>query len=215
MRKLLSALIVTFVITTIYCFSAIAETPKHKTVWKIKKGMTLSGIAKMTYGHWTYFRMIYLYNRLDPVKPLQIGTVIHTPPLPDMFRKLGLFHRYSKQFKRIFYVITRYRALLPEYYKLREAAKGYSQPGHMRLPQHLKNELLRLAIMLYITVGDIKKMTAKTGNSPKHMLQRLTAAADWIRYLAQGNMDGYGYDEDMVEQNIAYALANAVAWSRE
>ena len=70
----------------------------------------------------------------------------------------------------------------------------------MEPPFSISTEFYVLAWMIEETVTDIKSMTAAQKNTPTFMLRQFTNAAHELRNLAQGNMDGYGYDQDMVEQ---------------
>jgi hypothetical protein len=204
-----------FLFVTFGMAYADAGKPPPQTIWKLPQATHLNGIAKMAYGHEAYARMIAIYNRLDPQKVAPKGSVIHAPKLPDLFSDLGLMPAYKEPFERIFEVIARYRAILPDYGRLRRAANGYYRAARMELPPHISYELKTLAEMMEESIMDIDNLTTPTGNTPTHMLRQFRSAADELRNLAKGNMDGYGYDQDMVEQRIAHGFANAVGWSRE
>lgn len=211
MKKILQNLINLIIITMLSIGYSYADI--HKTVWRVSKNLPLNGIAEMAYGHHSYKRMISKYNRLFYKRTVRKGQIIiYTPRLPDLFQKIGLIPRYKQAFQRIFYVIEEYRAILPEYKQLR--TKLETTKGKIALPASISERLTLFASMLEQTINDFKQMTRKK-RTPKKMLAQLNSAAALLNRMAKGNVDGYGYDMDMVEQRIAYALANAVVWARK
>jgi hypothetical protein len=215
MQKFRCTLLVILLGLPMLSAGAGVEGPRAKTLWTPKKPIWLNGIAENVYGHQAYARMIAVYNRLPVDKVVPAGTVIKTPPLPVLFKDIGLFPKYESQFVRIFGAIEKYRAFLPAYKTVRKKGNGYFKAGTIALPEGMGNQLLALATSIKLSVTELRESAEKTGNVPAMTLNQFTEAATILRELAAGKVDGYGYDEDMVEQRLAHGLADAVAWSRE
>jgi hypothetical protein len=209
MKKILQNVINLIIVIILSIGYSYADT--HKTVWKVRKNLPLNGIAEMTYGHHSYKRMISNYNRLYFKQSVRKGKItIYTPKLSDLFKKI--VPQYQQQFQRIFDVIKQYRVILPEYKQLR--IKLERTKDKIALPASISERFTLFASMLEETISDFKQMTRKK-KTPKKMLAQLKSAAALLSNMAEGKVDGYGYDIDMVEQRIAYALANAVVWVRK
>jgi hypothetical protein len=191
------------------------QGPHPKTVWKPQRAFILNGIAEDVYGHSAYVRLIAVYNRVPSDEPVPANTTIRTPTLPDLFKDVGLFPKYTEQFTRIFNAVAEYRVFLPKYREVREKASGYSKGGTMDLPEGMQKQLFRFAAEIELSHKELRSLSKKGGSVPEKMLGQFSEAVSILRRLATGNVDGYGYDQDMVEQRVARGLANAVAWSRE
>ena len=50
---------------------------------------------------------------------------------------------------------------------------------------------------------------------PKRAIGQFKQAADQIRQLAGGSIDGYGYDYDLVGQRFARGFTNALIWTQQ
>lgn len=212
MKKILPNIIINLIIITLSIGYSYADT--HKKVWKVRKNTPLNGIAEMTYGHHSYKSMISNYNRFYSKRSVRKGKIIiYTPILSNLFKKIGLIPQYKQPFQRIFDVIEQYRAILPEYKQVRRKLERTQAGGKIALPPSISEQLTLFASMLEKAISDFKRINRKR-RTPKKMLSQLENAAALLSRMAKGNVDGYGYDVDMVEQRIAYALANAVVWSR-
>ena len=75
----------------------------------------------------------------------------------------------------------------------------------------------KLADSLEKSAQLIETISRQKGNIPRQTLGQLHSTERLLRNLGSPYSEsyGYGYDEDLVIQHLAYALSNAVAWSRE
>lgn len=184
---------------------------KHKDTWKTKRGLYLDNIAEMAYGHRSYNRLIANYNRVPDMNRLQSGTVIKTPYIRDMFKEIGLMEEYGEAFERIFSTLEKFRVTRDKNRQLQIQKFGQYE----KLFGNTAAEYLKYADEFERSYGEIEALSRKNGNIPRSLLRALHSAFGTLRDIGAGTIKMLSKDEDLVEQQIANALANAVAWSRE
>ena len=205
-----------FLIRTLVLGLALGFQLPQKTVWKPTRDIPLNGIAEMAYGHRSFMRLIAIYNRLDTMETAPKGTIIKTPPLPELFQDLGLLPRFQDQFDGIFHVIENFPGTIHDYQALGRD-QGFTDQEREEAHRLMIAKMNAYATKLEKAISELETLTAN-GNTPKHMLERLKTAARSFRSWANQAYDPslrQFKDMDFVQQQLARALANAAAWSRE
>jgi len=214
MWRQLTLLVFNLALFPLLCGPALASEPAPPEEVVFSRGMTLDQIATDRYGNRKFSILLARFNQIDP-RSIRAGEIIRTPSLPIIFEEVGLIPEYRAALGGIFSVLDEYQVLLREYEPLRREAGGYRDEGRLTLPRDLEVGFLALADSLSLSARMIELQSERGGNVPRLTIGQLKNAEVWLRKLASGQVDGYGYDVDLVFQHLALALANAVAWSRE
>ena len=79
--------------------------------------------------------------------------------------------------------------------------------GQLIMPDEIRQLLTEAADELDKAVAGFEKPRVVGGAKPSSTIGQLRAVSSNLRELSQGTNDGYGYDLDLVHQQLGLALA--------
>lgn len=176
----------------------------------LQKGQTLEGIAESAYGHRSMSGVMLRYNRIQDEIRVPAGQEIRTPSLARIFQESGVDGQYQNAVNVLCKDVTEFHVLLPEYLRSRENALG-GKAGEFEIPKRLKDQMIRIATEIDACCAMLDQAQLPH-QAPKKSIGQFKQATFWLRQLAAGNADGYGYDYDLVDQHLARGLENALIW---
>ena len=175
-----------------------------------KTGETLWGLSKKIYGNRHYSSILLIYNDIDDVHNIKNGTPIKIPPLSYMLKdpKLGLFPIFEHEIDTILQARKLFMKHEKMLYKLR---KGVERKNQLVLPKDTKADIQKAANLIDKAIISLKKSKSSTIRIPVKMIRQLKYVASNLKSLSKGKHDGkFGYDLDMVHQNLIHAIRNGI-----
>lgn len=192
---------------------SVSEVPSPKTPSIVlKRGMLLRDVAAEAYGHERFYRFIMVVNGLTDETKIPAGKTLQTPSIAAAFHDAGLDPRYQLAINALAKAAMEFQATLPAYLRAREAS-GVSL-GTFAIPKDIQSAFASQADAIAAVKGVLNK-TQAPHQRPTITIQHLEQAESWIRILAQGEIDGLGYDYDFVGQHTALSLSCAFVWMKD
>jgi hypothetical protein len=192
---------------------SVSEVPSPKTPSiELKRGMLLRDMAAEAYGHERFYRFIMVVNGLTDETKIPAGKMLQTPSIAAAFHDAGLDPRYQPAINALAKVAMEFQAILPAYLKARETSGD--SVGTFAIPQDIQSALSSQANVI-VAVKRVLNKAQAPHQRPTTTIQHLEQAESWLRILAQGKIDGYGYDYDLVGQHTALSLSCAFVWMKE
>jgi hypothetical protein len=177
----------------------------------VDRGTNLRAIAAAAYGHERFSGFVATLNGIPEPEHIAAGITLKTPSLSIAFRDSGLAPEYQPAINALAKACTDYRAAEPAYLAARSAS-GMTN-GTFAIPGDSKATFVRCADAIDAAVAVLR--TAKPPHTvPQMTIDQFKKAADQIRELASGSIDGYGYDYDLVGQRFGLAFTNGLIWTR-
>lgn len=189
--------------------------PPAKTSVVLEKGMVLGQVAEQAYGHKKFAGMVLKFNKVpDPTK-IKIGTVINTPPIPEVFSSEGLDPKYQPAINVIAKTAHDFFALRPAYVAVRDQAqKTTPNVKKMVIPADMKAKLDQMADALSAAAA-VFAGAAEPHKAPNATVQQIREAALKLHTMANGVIVSADYDDDMVGQHLGAAMTNALIWVQQ
>jgi hypothetical protein len=107
---------------------------------------------------------------------------------------------------------TDYSAAEPAYLAARDAS-GVAR-GSFSIPPEIRARLIASADAVDAGIAVLSAAKPPDG-VPKMAIGQFRQAAQQLRELAIGSIDGYGYDYDLVGQRFGLAFTNALIWTQQ
>jgi hypothetical protein len=179
--------------------------------YKLQNGETLAVVAKLRYGHQNYHRIIRLFNHIDDVDHIEVGTELRVPDMSSILAEEGFTKVAQEETKLILCSRAKYDRVVHQLWALREHADA-SYP----VPERVRQELLEAADDLEQATENLKTGRPGVIRPPLRLIGQLEQAMWGMRDLAEGaHADPNGYDIDIVSQRYALALEYAIVWARD
>lgn len=192
---------------------AVEEVPAPAvTTVTVARGETLETLAERIYQHRSFGGFLGRVNEVADPGRLATGTVLRTPALPVAFRDAGLDPRYQPAINALAKATTDFHAVLPAYRKAREASGAGK--GSFAIPPEIRDTLLKCADTIEAG-ADALGHPAPAHHAPKLTVRQFLGAAELLRQLAGGSIDGDGYDYDMIDQRLALGFTYALIWTQQ
>jgi len=137
--------------------------------------------------------------------------VLKTPPIPIAFKDAGLDSRYQPAINTLAKASADFYSVLPAYLEARRNS-GVSS-GKFSIPADIRGKLLACADVIDAAIN-ILATPAPSHKVPTKTISQFRGASSQIRQLADGSIDGYGYDYEEVKQSIAFGFINALVWTQ-
>lgn len=191
----------------------VSEVPAPKTTSIVlKSGMLLRDVAKEVYGHERFYRFIMVVNGLTDESKIPAGKNLQTPSLAAAFQDVGLDPHYQPAINALAKATMEFESLMPAYMTVRQAS-GVSS-GTFTIPRNIGSAFFAQADAMEAAKNVLCK--AKPPHEiPTITIQHLEQSVTLLRILAKGEIDGYGYDYDMVSQHTALSLSCAFVWMKD
>jgi hypothetical protein len=108
--------------------------------------------------------------------------------------------------------VVDYHQALPAYgVARRKLAEG--KAGRIDLPAEHATRLGKIADAVEFAINDIEERSKTMGRVPEKSLAHLRQASGQLRALANGQVDGYFHDVDLVDQRLAHGLHELYVWT--
>ncbi len=192
------------------------NAPKSDTIpiHIFQKGETLWDLCRKYYSNRHYSSILSIYNGIQDVNRIERGAEIKIPPLSKilMDENFGLVPKLKNETIKILAARQLYIDVEPTIWKLRKEANW---KGDQILPDHVVSNLKKAADLIDLTVIQLNKLKENTSTLPNKMSDNLKSVSRNLKHLASGANDGYGYDLDMIHQDLIRAIHNGRAWTKE
>lgn len=182
------------------------------TTVTIKEGTTLASVATATYGHPKFAPFLARLNGIANPDNIASGTVLKTPSLIQGLKDAGLDPRYQAAADSLAKAWASFQAASPAYQKARDASGITS--GKFPIPAEMSGTFSATADAVDAGVKVLSNPDPDH-HAPRKSIGQLTQCASQLRRLATGEVDGYGYDQDMVGQRFALAFTGLLVWVQE
>jgi LysM repeat protein len=191
-----------------------APAPPAKPMVEVAAGDNLEAIAAEAYGHARFSLLVAEHNHVKDETKLQVGQKIATPGIVEMFRSAGLDGQVENAVSALAWAVADYHRALPGYGEARRKL-GKGEAGRIDLPEEHALRLNKIGDAVEFAINDIKERSKNSGNVPEKSLAQFREALRHLRELASGQVDGFFYDVDLVDQRLAHGLTNLYVWTTE
>ena len=176
----------------------------HTIDYKLPNGETLSGVAKLRYGHRNYYRVIKVYNHLEDEAQVAADSPLRLPDMSAILAEEGVTKVAAQEVTLILCSRAKYDKVVDQLWTHRG-----------QLSEDIKRELREAADDLQQATESLKQTKPGVSGVPVKTIGQLEQAMFGMQDLANGYFDRNGYDIDMVQQRYALALTYAIIWARE
>ena len=176
-----------------------------------QKGETLWDLCRNYYGNRHYSSILSIYNGIQDVNRIEQGTEIKVPSINIMLidESFGLVPPLKKEMLKILAARQLYIEIEPTIWKLRRTLNNKSD---IKLPEEVISNLVNASGLIDLTIAQLKQPNDGRTTIPKRMIDNLKSVSRNLKHLASGANDGYGYDLDMIHQDLIRAIHNGRAW---
>ncbi len=179
----------------------------------LRQGETLANIARLRYGHQHYSDIIKLYNHIAEAVP--VGTSLRVPDISTILTEEGFARVAGPEMEMILCSRAKYDKIVDQLRAVKREPPLHQGAVTAVMPQTIKQELSEAADDLQQATESLKTNKPGTIRPPAKMIGQLESAMRGMRQLAEGRLDDYGYDIDLVQQRYALGLSNGIVWARE
>jgi len=179
----------------------------------LREGETLARIAKLRYGHQNYSDVIKLYNHVENVETVPVGTTLRVPDISTILTEEGFTKVAAPEMEMILCSRAKYDKVVGQLWALRSEAP--MKERMVAISPKIKQELLEASDDLQQATESLKINKPGTTRPPAKMIGQLESAMNVMKQLAEGSIDDNGYDIDMVQQRYGLALTYGIIWARE
>ncbi len=179
-----------------------------------QKGETLWDLSKKYYGNRHYSSILSVYNKIKDVNRIEPGIEIKIPPFTEILtdKDFGLVPPLRKEVFKILAARQLYLELEPSLWELRRASNW---KGEQNLPEIIVVNLIKAADLIDLTINQLKAPKENADTIPNRMMNNLKSVSRNLKHLASGANDGFGYDLDMIHQDLIRAIHSGRAWVKE
>ena len=178
--------------------------------YTLRDGDTLANVATLRYGHQNYYGVIKLSNHIDDELRITAGTTLRLPDISIILAEEGFSRVAARETELILCSRAKYDRVVGELWALHRRTDG-----NYTIPERVKQELLEAADDLEQATEGLKVPKAGVTRAPLSMIGQLEQSMAGMRGLAEGQIDPYGYDIDLVQQRYGLALSYSIIWARE
>ena len=175
--------------------------------YKLRKGGTVSEIAKERYGSSHYTRLVLLHNGIRDAATLPIGKTIKTPPMIDVFHASGVMTVVNQEMLLLLKARAQFRAVEGPVV----AAYGDKPAWEaVEVPANVEAALNEVAETLEAAADGFEKERAEVQKTPEKLIVQLREAAKIARKMGEGTQGTP--DVDGIHQRLGNAMSYAILW---
>lgn len=175
-----------------------AAGPEKATLHQIKPGGSLTAISEEAYGRTRYWRILKLYNKVDPSK-LQVGQEIKAPDIPWLLASSGLQQRYPKAVANI----------LETKKILSEIQDKGSKPSDEDL-----GEIRNAASLISEAQKELLAKQAGVPGRPSATVKQLQTVKSHLLHIANKTKKGRTDPNSLAHEHISNAIVYGVLWAQ-
>ncbi len=192
----------------------IIKTPLKSDTSEIhifQKGETLWDLSEKYYGNRHYSSILSIYNGIEDVNRIESGTEIKIPTLNEILidESFGLVPQLEKE---VFKILAARQLYMEDEKILWHLRRESDWKGKQNLPESVIDNLERAAALIDLTIVQLSQPEENSTSIPNKMINNLKSVSRNLKHLASGANDGYGYDLDMVHQDLIRAIHNGKSW---
>ncbi len=175
-----------------------AAGPEKVTLHTIKPGGSLTAVSEEAYGRTRYWRILKLYNKVDPSK-LQVGQGIKAPDIPWLLASSGLEEKFPKAVANI----------LGAKKILTEVEDKGTAPTEEDLDQVQKAAALIFEAQTLL----VKKTPGVTGR-PNATVQQLRTVYSNLLHVANKTKEGRTDPNSLAHTHLSNTIVYGVLWAQ-
>jgi len=172
--------------------------PEKVTLHHIKPGGSLTAVSEEAYGRTRYWRILKLYNKVDPSK-LQVGQEIKAPDIPWLLASSGLQEKFPKAVENI----------LSAKQLLTEVEDKGTKPTEEDLKQ-----IQKAAALVRETQTLLSKKTPGVTGRPNATLQQLRTVYANLLHVANNTKKGRTDPNSLAHEHLSNAIVYGVLWAQ-
>lgn len=175
-----------------------AAGPEKVTLHHIKPGGSLSAISEEAYGRTRYWRILKLYNKVDPSK-LQVGQEIKAPDIKWLLASSGLQERYPKAVANILST----KQIITEI-----------QEKKTTLTEEDLTKVKELAGLISEAQTLLMKKTPGVTGRPNATFNQLQTVRAHLLHIANKTKKGRTDPHSLVHEHISNSIVYGVLWAQ-
>ena len=179
-----------------------------------QKGESLWSLSEKHYGNRHYSSILSIYNGIDDVNRIEPGAEIKMPSLNEILID-GSFGLVPPLEKEVFKMLAARQLYVEVEQILWDLRQATDWKGEQNLPESIKINLERAADLVDLTIIQLGQQKENLSSTPDKMINNLKSVSRNLKQLASGVNDGYGYDLDMIHQDLIRAILNGRAWVKK
>lgn len=192
---------------------SVADIPAPtQAIVTVEPGGNLRAIGAAAYGHERFSGFVAALNGIRNPERVAAGAVLKTPSIAMAFKDAGADAAFQPALYALAKACTDYHTIEPSYLAARRAS-GVSS-GKFAIDAALSAKLAGYADLIDAGVSSLAS-TRAPHSVPQMAIGQFRQAAGHIRELAAGEIDGYGYDYDLVGQRLGLGFTNALIWTQQ
>ncbi len=172
--------------------------PEQVTVHNIKPGGSLTAVSEEAYGRTRYWRILKLYNKVDPSK-LQVGQEIKAPSIPWLLASSGLKERYPKAVANIL--------------ETKKILTEIQDKGAKPSDEDLAKIKAAAALISEAQTELLKKQDGIAGR-PAATVKQLQTVRSHLLHIANKTKKGRTDPNSLAHEHISNAIVYGVLWAQ-
>jgi len=172
--------------------------PEKVTLHTIQPGGSLTAISEEAYGLTRYWRILKLYNKVDPSK-LQVGQEIKAPDIPWLLASSGLQERYPKAVTNILETKKILTAI-----QSKESQPTAEDLTKVKEAAGLISEAQKILL---------KKTPGITGR-PSATVQQLQTVRSHLLHIANKTKKGRTDPNSLAHEHLSNSIVYGVLWAQ-
>ncbi len=175
-----------------------AAGPEKITIHHIKPGGSLTAVSEEAYGRTRYWRVLKLYNEVDPAK-LQVGQEIKAPDLLWLLSSSGLKERYPKAVANILETKT--------------TLSQIQDKGSAPTDEDLNKIKDTAALISEAQTELLTKQPGITGR-PSATVKQLQTVKSHLLHIANKTKKGRTDPHSLAHEHLSNAIVYGVLWAQ-
>jgi len=174
------------------------EAPEKFTLHSIKPGGSLTAVSEEAYGRTRYWRILKLYNKVDPSK-LQVGQPIKAPDIPWLLNSSGLEAKFPKAVAGI----LKAKNILTTI-----------QDKNATLTEDDRKEIKGAADLIAEARDLLGKEVAGVSGKPLATVKQLRTVHSHLLHISNNTRQGRTDPNSLAHEHLSNAIVYGVLWAQ-